>query len=112
VGRRSGKDQRLRLLYCPTCQARFSERKGTPRSQARLAEEKGEAVLAHSAEGWGVRKTGRLVGGHRETVARYSGLAGGHAQALPDELGALSPADARSAVRRKAGLRREERKAL
>jgi hypothetical protein len=28
---------------------------------------------------------------HRETVARYSGLAGGHAQALPDELVALSP---------------------
>lgn len=96
---RYGKDKRLRLLYCHTCQARFSERKGTPFFQARLPEEKVEAVLAHIAEGCGVRKTGRLVGVHRETVGRYSGLAGGHAQVLHDELVALSPTDARSAVR-------------
>jgi hypothetical protein len=30
----------LRLLYCRTCKARFSERKGTPLFQARLAEDK------------------------------------------------------------------------
>lgn len=109
---RYGKDKRLRLLYCRTCHARFSERKGPPLFQARLPAAKVEAVLAHIAEGGGVRKTGRLVGVNRETVARYSELAGAHAQALHQELGAFSPADARGAVRRKVGLRGQERKAL
>jgi hypothetical protein len=109
---RYGKDKRLRLLYCRTCHARFSERKGPPLFQARLPEGKVEAVLAHIAEGCGVRKTGRLVGVNRETVARYSGLAGAHAQAVHQELVAFSPAAARGAVRRKVGLRGQERKAL
>ena len=109
---RYGKNKRLRLLYCRTCHARFSERKGTPLFEARLPEAKVESVLAHIAEGCGVRKTGRLVGVNRETVARYSMLAGPHAQALHDELVAFSPADTRSAVRRKVGLRGQESKAL
>ena len=112
VRMRYGKDQRLRLLYCRTCHARFSERKGTPLFQARLPEAKVESVLAHIAEGCGVRKTGRLVGVNRETVARYAVLAGTHAHALHDELVAFSPADARSTVRRKVGLRGQERKAV
>jgi transposase-like protein len=91
---RYGKDKRLRLLYCRTCHARFSERKGTPFFQARLPEAKVESVLAHIAEGCGVRKTSRLVGVNRETVARYSVLAGTHAHALHDELLVVSPPDA------------------
>lgn len=109
---RYGKGKCLRLLYCRLCHARFSERKGTPLFQARLPAVKVESVLAHIAEGCGVRKTGRLVGVNRETVARYAVLAGLHAQALHDELVAVSPADARGAVRRKVGLRGQERKAL
>jgi hypothetical protein len=109
---RYGKDRGLRLLYCRTCHARFSERKGTPLFQARLPPATVEAVLAHIGEGCGVRKTGRLVGVNRETVARYAVLAGAHAQALHDELVAFSPADPRGAVRRKVGLRGQERKAL
>jgi len=112
VRMRYGKDQRLRLLYCRTCHARFSERKGTPLFQARLPEAKVESVLAHIAEGCGVRKTGRLVGVNRETVARYSALAGAHAQALHDDLVAFSPPDPRGTVRREMGLRRQEGKAL
>jgi LacI family transcriptional regulator len=102
---RYGTGKRLRLLYCCLCHARFSERKGTPLFQARLPAAKVESVLAHIAEGCGVRKTGRLVGVNRETVARYAVLAGAHAQARHDELVAVSPADARGAVRRKVGLR-------
>src|SRR6266478_5733110 len=64
-----GKDKRLRLLYCRTCHARFSERKGTPLFQARLPEAKVVAVLGHMGEGCGVRKTRRLVRVNRETVA-------------------------------------------
>jgi hypothetical protein len=89
-----GKEKRLRLLYCRTCQARFSERKGTPLFEARLPEATVYAVLDHIAEGCGIRKTGRLVGVSRGTVARYAVLAGTHAQRVQDELVAFSPADA------------------
>ncbi len=109
---RFGKGKRLRLLYCRTCHARFSERKGTPLFEARLPEATVYSVLDHIAEGCGIRKTGRLVGVRRGTVARYAVLAGQHAQALHEELVAFSPADARGAVRRKVGLRGQERKAL
>ena len=88
-----GKNRRIRLLYCRTCKARFSERKGTPLFQARLDESKIASVLAHVDEGCGVRKTSRLVGVNKNTVIRYSRLAGEHARALHDELVAFSPGD-------------------
>jgi len=94
-----GKNQRIRLLYCRTCKARFSERKGTPLFQARLDEKKIISVLAHVDEGCGVRKTSRLVGVNKNTVIRYSRLAGEHAGALHDELVAFSPGDPRGAAR-------------
>ena len=100
--------QQRRLLYCTTCKARFSERKGTPLFDTRLPEEKVLSVLDPIAEGCGVRKTGRLVGVNKDTVVRYSLLAGGHARQLHDELVAFSPPDAGSAVRRKVGVRRQE----
>jgi hypothetical protein len=95
---RYGKCQR-RLLYCKTCKARFSERKGTPLFDTRLPEEKVVAVLAHIAEGVGVRKTGRLTGVTKDTVVRYCVRAGEHAQQLHDELVAFSPRHPRSPVR-------------
>jgi LacI family transcriptional regulator len=91
--------QRRRLLYCRTCKARFSERKGTPLFDSRLPQDKVVAVLQHVAEGVGVRQTGRLVGVSKDTVVRYSLRAGGHAQMLHDELVAFSPLDARGPVR-------------
>ena len=109
---RFGKDKRLRLLYCRTCQARFSERKGTPLFAARLPEATVYAVLDHIAEGCGIRKTGRLVGVNRGTVARSAVVAGHQARALHEEVVAFSPTDARGAVRRKVGLRGQESKAL
>jgi transposase-like protein len=104
---RYGRQQR-RLLYCKTCKARFSERKGTPLFDTRLPEDQVVAVLAHIAEGCGVRKTGRLVGVNKDTVVRYSLLAGQHAQQLHDELVAFSPQDPGSPVRRKMGVRRQK----
>jgi transposase-like protein len=103
---------RRRLLYCRTCKARFSERKGTPLFDTRLAPEQAVAVLAHIAEGVGVRKTARLVGVSKDTVVRYCLRAGEHAQQLHDELVAFSPRDARSPVRREVVLRRQEGEAL
>ena len=80
-------------MYGKGCQARFSERKGTPLFDSRLSQEKAVAVLAHIAEGCGVRKTGRLVGVNKDTVVRTSLLAGQHAQQLHNELVAFSPSD-------------------
>jgi transposase-like protein len=102
---RYGKHKNFRLLYCRTCQARFSERKGTPLFNSRLPEDKSLSVLEHIAEGCGVRKTARLLRVNRGTVGRLSKLAGDQAQSLHDELVAFSPADARGADGRKMVIR-------
>jgi transposase-like protein len=91
VTSRYGPDKARRMLRCRTCQARFSERKGTPLFGAKLASEKIESVLEHVSEGCGVRQTGRLCKVNRNTVGRYSRLAGAHAQQLHEELVAFSP---------------------
>jgi len=88
---RYGPNKQRRMLYCATCKARFSERKGTPFFRACLPETEIASVLAHIVEGCGVRKTSRLVGVNKDTVVRYSLLAGKHAKALHDELVAFSP---------------------
>lgn len=106
------KGKRLRLLYCRTCKYRFSERKGTPLFQARLSDEKIQAVAAHLVEGTGVRKTGRLVGVTHNTVSRYCRRFGEQARAIHEELVAFSPSDPRGPVRREMVLRRQEAKAL
>ena len=108
---RYGRYQR-RLLYCRTCKARFSERKGTPFFDARLPDEQVVSVLEHIVEGCGLRQTSRLTGVNRNTVGRLSQLAGEQAKALHDELVAFSPSHARGATGRKVGLRRQKGGAL
>lgn len=93
-----GPNKQRRMLRCCTCTARFSERKGTVYFGARMPEEKIDAVLAHVAEGCGIRKTGRLVGVNRNTVSQYARRAGKHAREQHDELVALSPPNPRSSV--------------
>jgi transposase-like protein len=94
-----GKTQRFRLLYCRTCKARFSERKGTPLFRSGLPPEKALAVVEHLADRTGVRATSRLTGVNRNTVVRYSRLLGEHARGLHDELVAFSPSDERGPAR-------------
>ena len=84
-----------RLLYCHTCKARFSERKGTALFDVRLPEALAVQVFAHLAEGCGVRSTSRLTGVNRTTVGRLARLAGKHALAVHDEQVAFSPSDRR-----------------
>ena len=98
VGFRYGKYRRL-MLVCRTCQARFSERKGTALFATRLPQDKAVAVFQHLHEGCGVRQTGRLVGVDKDTVGRYALKAGSHAKDAHDEVVAFSPSDPRSAVR-------------
>ena len=111
VRHRYGPNKR-RLLYCSTCKARFCERKGTPLFRAQLPEEKIVSVLAHISESCGVRKTSRLTGVNKDTVVRYSLLAGKHAKDLHDELVAFSPPNPGGSVRRKVVLCGQEGKKL
>ena len=111
---RFAKDQRIRLLYCRTCKARFSERKGTPLFNTKLADDKSLSLLEHLHEGCGVRQTSRLVGVHRDTVTRLARLAGDHTKALHDEWVSISPSNRRSANGRapgSVGVRRQETEA-
>src|SRR5436305_13626565 len=103
-----GKDRQCRLLYCRSCKARFSERKGTALFRSPLPAGKVVSILAHVQEGVGMRKTGRLVGVKEDTVIRYARLAGAHAKSLHDELVAFSPPDDRDAVRREVVVRGQE----
>jgi transposase-like protein len=88
---RYGKTKQHRLLYCRSCKARFSERRGTPLFGSQLTEEQALSIFEHLAERTGVRATARLVKVNRNTVVRYSRLAGDHARQLHDELVAFSP---------------------
>lgn len=109
---RYGSNKQWRMLRCRTCKMRFSERKGTPLFGSDLPPEKVRAILEHIAEGCGVRETSRLVGVHRDTVMRYSRLAGNHARQMHDELVVVSPRDSGGTVRRKVVVRGEKGKAL
>jgi LacI family transcriptional regulator len=94
VTHRYGPGKGRRMLRCRACKSRSSERKGTPLFGSHLPAETAVSVLQHIAEGNGVRKTGRLVGVNRETVARYGRKAGAHSAALHDESVAASPSHA------------------
>ena len=91
VTHRYGPGKARRMLRCRACKSRFSERKGTPLFGSHLPQQTAISVLHHIAEGNGVRKTGRLVGVNRATVARHGRKAGAHAASLHDELVAASP---------------------
>jgi transposase-like protein len=95
---RYGKGQR-RMLACRSCQARFSERKGTAWFGSRLPHAQALAVFQHLQDGCGVRQTARLTGVDKDTVVRYALRAGDHARRSHDELVAFSPLDPGSAAR-------------
>src|SRR3954469_4317657 len=109
---RYGGEQRHRSLYCATCKARFSERKGTPLFDARLPRATLLAVLAHLADGCGVRQTARLVGVGKDTVTRLAPIAGDHARPPHDALGGFPPGDGRRPTRRKVVVRRPQAEEL
>jgi transposase-like protein len=99
VGFRYGQAKQRRMLVCRSCQARFSERKGSALFASRLPEGQALAVFQHLQDGCGVRQTARLVGVDKDTVVRYALRAGTHAHQTHDELVAFSPDDPGSATR-------------
>ena len=104
--------QNRRMFWCKTCKSRFSEQKGTPLFGSRLPREKVVLLLAHIQEGVGTLKTSRLLGISKNTVTRYSRLAGEHAKSLHEELVAFSPSDEGGSTRRKMGIRRQKAEEL
>ena len=89
----SGRDKKIRMVYCRTCKKASSERKGTALERSHLPPDKAVSVLQHLREGVGVRATSRLTGVARDTISRHLAKAGGQAKNLHDELVAFSPSD-------------------
>jgi len=85
VDQRMGKEKNIRLLRCGYCRTTFSERQGTALEEARLSAAEVEKIVAHLQEGCGIRRTARLTGQARSTVARYALVAGAHAWVVHDE---------------------------
>src|SRR6478735_6136915 len=89
----SGRDKRIRMVYCRTCKRPYSERKGTALERSQLPTDKAVSVLDHLREGCGIRATSRLTGVSRDAISRHLAKAGGQAKLLHDELVAFSPSD-------------------
>ena len=89
----SGRDRRIRMVYCRTCKRSYSERKGTALQRSQLPTDKAVSVLDHLREGTGIRATSRLTGVSRDAVSRHLARAGDQAKNLHDELVAFSPSD-------------------
>ena len=90
----SGRDKRIRMVYCRTCKKSYSQRKGTALERSQLPTDKAVSVLDHLREGCGVRATSRLTGVSRDAIARHRAKAGDQAKNRHDELVAFSPSDA------------------
>lgn len=75
-----------RMLRCRTCKARFSQTKGTALENLKLSPEKVGRILQVTAEGNGVRATGRIVGVSKNAVNRLILRAGEHCEQVLREL--------------------------
>src|SRR3954447_19826247 len=96
----SGRDKKIRMVYCRTCKRSYSERKGTALERSQLPADKAISVLQHLREGVGVRATSRLTGVSRDAISRHLAKAGDQAKLLHDDLVAFSPEQPRGPVRR------------
>lgn len=89
----SGRNKRIRMVYCRTCKKAYSQRKGTAFERSQLPADMVVSVLDHIREGCGIRATSRLTGVSRETISRTIAKAGDQSKNLHDELVAFSPKD-------------------
>ena len=87
----SGRDKKIRMVYCRTCKKAYSERKGTALERSQLPPDKAVSVLHHLREGVGIRATSRLTGVSRDAISRHLARAGYQAKGLHDERVAFSP---------------------
>jgi transposase-like protein len=74
------------ILRCKTCKTRFSQTTGTPLHDVKLSPEKVELILKVTAEGVGVRATGRITGVSKDAVNRLILKVGEHCEKVLREL--------------------------
>ncbi len=74
------------MLRCSTCKSRFSETKGTPLENAKLSATIIGQILRTTAEGNGVRATGRLVGVSKNATNRIILKVGSHCSKVLQDL--------------------------
>lgn len=70
-----GKDE-IRYLKCDSCQAEFSERKGTALFNSKIAESKSVSIIEHLDRRNGVVATSELVKVSKDTVSRLNRATG------------------------------------
>jgi len=70
------------LLYCHTCGQRFSHSRSTAFFGLRVPDEKIIQVLKSTADGVGIRKTGRILNLSKDTVNRIVFKAEGHCETV------------------------------
>ena len=71
LDQRAGKENII-IWRCAHCRKTFGERRGTVLFQSRLPAAEVEAIVKYLREGCGLRRTARLTGHARNTVARYA----------------------------------------
>lgn len=74
------------MLYCTTCKSRFSETSCTAFFGAKYSAEQVGSIIRCTAEGNGVRATGRILGLDKDAVNRVILKAGEHCQMMMDNL--------------------------
>ena len=74
------------MLRCSTCKHRFSETKGTPLANAKLDATVIGQILKATAEGIGVRATGRIVGVSKNATNRVILKVGAHCTKLLQDM--------------------------
>lgn len=74
------------MLRCSTCKSRFSETKGTPLENSKLTATVIGQILKVTAEGNGVRATGRIVGVSKNATNRIILKVGAHCAKILQDL--------------------------
>lgn len=74
------------MLYCRTCKSRFAETRCTAFFGSKLSSEQIGSILRTTAEGTGVRATGRILGLDKDAVNRVILKAGEHCAKVLENL--------------------------
>jgi transposase-like protein len=74
------------MLYCRTCKVRFAEMRCTAFFGSKFTSEEIGAILRTTAEGVGVRATGRILGLDKDAVNRVILKAGEHCAKVLEDL--------------------------
>ena len=81
-----GKNKDKNLLYCRTCDQRFSETRNTAFFGLQISKDLACKIMHHAAEGTTVRATARLLSSNKDTVNRIIRKTGEHCMSVLSDL--------------------------